>query len=204
MLSREFSKFKAVYDNIQQTVSASDIQEIQQAVNRNEKSDFVLVDTMRKMLGLVLFDSLSYNSMWYEGIMDSDNIDFGRGNNEIIFDEDELVLKLKDDSISTNGIVYTLYNNLNLDGTNTFLFWPDDYIPDNSNIIYEVSNNNSDFYVITGGTEIVVPSNGTGITIKITMTRVNRTIASPKVKSMILYHNNEAIEALLNLSEGVV
>lgn len=200
MADGRYVRFEPKYDDANQVISAKHINVLQDTSERTQQGIFRASD--RDFLDKALFvldHHRVVNGMWIDIFENTSKIDLPRSSG-LVFSEVEQAVVFPDGSEAVEGWLYSKpYINPNGSNMKQVMVIATTYIPENTNITIEISNNNADWYEISlSNSELfTIPTDGTRLQLRAKFTRSVGTTESPRLDAWaILFRDpfNEIIK----------
>ncbi len=176
--NERFKRFERHIDNVNEVISAEDVNALGEMLEQEEKQRFALQDSDFSSKALFTMQNhVEANSLWLDEFADNSKLDTVKTELYLSPEDSSITFNLTD--IEVTAWVYSKPYNIR-DGANVqkFMLMVNEYKPTGSQIVYDISNNNVNWYPINAneGTLMTVPVGGTKICIRARMTRQKSTI----------------------------
>lgn len=205
--TERFVRFRRKADNVNQKITAADVNIIQRVIEHNQLLLFEIRDKdFKQECQYALEHHPGVNVLWFDLMQNTEKLDL-INSSEVKFDEAERAVVFDPDSTSLTGIVYSKpYININNLPIKNFILLGNFYIPPECSIKFQVSNNGGqDFFEIDPLRQNPItelPTDGYVLVIRAEMTRLD-TYITPRIDSWALLYWDLAI-ANLPLPDGTV
>lgn len=199
MTEGRYVRFDPKTDNSNEIISATHINSLQDTSERTQQGIFRAQD--RDFLDKALFVLEHHrvlNGMWIDLFENTSKIDLPKSTH-LVFSEVEQAIAFPNDSIATEGFLYSRpYINPDSDNMKKVMVICAGYVPTNTSILIEISNNNADWFEVPlSDSELFeMPTEGSRLQLRAKLNRTN-TDVSPRLDAWtILFRDpkNEVIK----------
>ena len=200
-----FIKLPPKADNIQQNISATDINIIQDIQEQSQRILFqIRDDNFKQDCQMVLEHHPAVNILWIDLFKNDDRIDL-YSSYEVIFDENERAVILNPDSSVLTGFVYSKpYINPSKLPVNDIILLTKYYTPQGTLVKFQISNNGIDYFDIDPSSNPLkhISTDGNTLIIRAELSRSALT-NSPRIESWALLWWDPTI-GIIALPDGSV